>query len=247
MRLPCYSLGITMYEMVAGKRPFEGDSVEDIRQQHLHQSPLPPSRYAALPQALELIILKCLEKNPSQRFQSMDELGIALTQIIHDQPPVDLVPLLKIVIGELNNDIQSGEGITVPSLLPPLNSTIGVPPTVGSPPDTIAPLMLPPVTHVPFPYLRILKGASKVRAIFPLKNDQIRLGRSNESEIILDSNKISRFHARIVIENGKYYLEDFNSISGTMVNGNRIRGKQLLQDSDTIQIADFVLEFKQSS
>ncbi|BDA71522.1 hypothetical protein CAL7716_056880 [Calothrix sp. PCC 7716] len=76
--------------------------------------------------------------------------------------------------------------------------------------------------RVQFPYLRILKGPSAVGALFTLKNDQIRLGRSSESDIILDSVQISRFHARIVVQNGNYYLEDLNSVGGTKVNETRI-------------------------
>jgi serine/threonine-protein kinase len=235
-----YSLGVTMYEMVAGKRPFEGDSLEDICQRHLHQLPIPPSRFAALPQPVETIILKCLEKNPSQRFQSIDELKIALNQIIHDQPRIDLAPLLKATVGEINYDIEFVSNDTEIPVLEEL------------PPPTIAPITvdnttnsLTTVTYVQYPYLRVLKGASAVGTIFPLKSERMKLGRSSESEIILNSNQISRFHARIFIENGNYCIEDFNSISGTIVNGSRIRDKYQLQNGDKIQIADFVLEFKQ--
>ena len=70
-----YSLGITMYEMVTGRVPFDGDTTVSIAIKHLQEEIIPPSRYTPdLPYSLEQIILKCTQKNPDRRYSDMGEL-----------------------------------------------------------------------------------------------------------------------------------------------------------------------------
>ena len=70
-----YSLGITMYEMVTGRVPFDGDTTVSIAIKHLQEEIIPPSRYTPdLPYSLEQIILKCTQKNPERRYENMGQL-----------------------------------------------------------------------------------------------------------------------------------------------------------------------------
>ena len=70
-----YSLGITMYEMVTGRVPFDGDTTVSIAIKHLQEEMVPPSRYTPdLPYSLEQIILKCTQKNPERRYENMGQL-----------------------------------------------------------------------------------------------------------------------------------------------------------------------------
>jgi serine/threonine protein kinase len=70
-----YSLGITMYEMVTGRVPFDGDTTVSIAIKHLQEEMVPPSRYTPdLPYSLEQIILKCTQKNPERRYDNMGQL-----------------------------------------------------------------------------------------------------------------------------------------------------------------------------
>ena len=66
-----YSLGIVVYELLTGRRPFQG-SAEHIIQQHLHDSP-PPLHFFVpdIPPQVERVILKALRKDPAQRFSSV--------------------------------------------------------------------------------------------------------------------------------------------------------------------------------
>ena len=60
-----YSVGITMYEMVTGRVPFDGDSTVSVAMKHLQENIVPPSEYAPdITRALERIILKCTQKSP---------------------------------------------------------------------------------------------------------------------------------------------------------------------------------------
>ncbi|MBQ0025791.1 MAG: Stk1 family PASTA domain-containing Ser/Thr kinase [Lachnospiraceae bacterium] len=74
-RSDIYSLGITMYEMLTGRVPFEGDSSVSVALQHINAEMTPPTVYEPLiPISLEKIILKCTQKNPVARYASASEL-----------------------------------------------------------------------------------------------------------------------------------------------------------------------------
>ena len=75
VRSDVYSLGITMYEMVAGRVPFQGDNTVTVALAHLEDPITPPSFYNEnIPVGLENIILKCTEKKPEYRYGSMQEV-----------------------------------------------------------------------------------------------------------------------------------------------------------------------------
>lgn len=66
-----YSVGITMYEMITGRVPFDGDSTVSVAMKHLQENITPPSQYAPdMSKALEKIILKCTQKSPERRYES---------------------------------------------------------------------------------------------------------------------------------------------------------------------------------
>ena len=70
-----YSLGITLYEMVTGRVPFEGETTVAIAIKHLQDEMVPPSKYVPdLPYSLEQIILKCCQKSPDRRYNSVNEI-----------------------------------------------------------------------------------------------------------------------------------------------------------------------------
>ena len=70
-----YSLGITMYEMVTGRVPFDGDTTVAIAIKHLQEEMVSPRKYVPdLPYSLEQIILKCTQKSVDRRYASMTEL-----------------------------------------------------------------------------------------------------------------------------------------------------------------------------
>lgn len=74
-----YALGIVMYEMLAGRTPFDGDTPVAVAMQHIQDVPIPPSQYnPGIPPALEEIILRCLEKVPEMRFRDGSALARAL-------------------------------------------------------------------------------------------------------------------------------------------------------------------------
>jgi len=81
-RSDLYSFGITLYELVTGRRPFEGDNNYSIMAAQLNKQPQPPVILGMdLPARLNEIILRAMAKNPAQRFQSADEFCQALRHL----------------------------------------------------------------------------------------------------------------------------------------------------------------------
>lgn len=91
-----YSLGIVMYEMVTGRVPFDGESTVAIAIQHLQEEMVNPSSYAPdLPISLEKIILKCTQKSPDRRYDTISDLLLDLKKalISPDEDFVVMVPV----------------------------------------------------------------------------------------------------------------------------------------------------------
>jgi serine/threonine-protein kinase len=82
-RADLYSVGVSLYELVTGKRPFDGDSQFAIMSAHLEKTPVPPVEVdPRLPQALNDAILMSVAKDPAMRFQTAGAFRAALGSII---------------------------------------------------------------------------------------------------------------------------------------------------------------------
>ena len=77
-----YAIGIVLYEMVAGRVPFDGDSAVSVALKQVSELPVPPSAYnPAIPPELDAAILRALEKDPAARYADADEFIAALEQV----------------------------------------------------------------------------------------------------------------------------------------------------------------------
>lgn len=78
-RSDIFSLGVVLYEMVTGKRPFDAESLQAICQKVMSATPLPPSQInSSLPAGLNELIGSCLEKDPGRRRNSAEDLALDL-------------------------------------------------------------------------------------------------------------------------------------------------------------------------
>jgi eukaryotic-like serine/threonine-protein kinase len=120
-RSDLYSLGITMYEMVTGRRPFLGDSDFQIMSAHLQQAPMAPIEVIpGIPTALSDIILMAIEKDPAARFQSAEAFRAALASAFpaavtptRTMVPVTAVPVAAVPITAMP------VAVSAPTMTPP--------------------------------------------------------------------------------------------------------------------------------
>jgi serine/threonine protein kinase/Tol biopolymer transport system component len=80
-RSDIFSFGVILYEMLAGQRAFQAESQVETMNAILHADPPEPNPDVALPPALSIIVRRCLEKRPEQRFQSAADLAFALRSV----------------------------------------------------------------------------------------------------------------------------------------------------------------------
>ena len=118
-RSDIYSLGIVMFEMVTGRVPFDGETTVAVALQHLQEEIARPSKYAPdLPISFEKIILKCTQKTPDRRYQTIEDLLADIRRsLAHpDEDFVTIAPLVdngktKVISPQELEQIKEGRGV----------------------------------------------------------------------------------------------------------------------------------------
>jgi|GEM_PF-1053154 len=126
---------------------------------------------------------------------------------------------------------------------PPQPSRKPAPPPAGAPADggTVILSRAPKMEHEA---LLIDRRANRT---YELVKPEMRLGRSAENEIPLDSEKVSRRHALIVLTGEVFYIQDLGSANGTFVNGAQVRDRVALHNGDEVRLGDKTFLFQQLS
>jgi len=237
-RSDIYSLGVMMYEMLAGARPFRANTPEEHFEAHLAETPLPLTEFKPqlnVPRFIERAVLKALEKSPRRRQQSVDQLleeldaEITESEAAHRAGGTKFWERVRWLLSPGETDrIEEAEPETA------LRGPAGAREDEGSLVDGKSIAML----------TRAQGGEEPDR--WEVTSLPLRIGRSSSNDIVIKDASVSRHHARILLQNGRLLILDENSANGTFVNQKRTRLKKL-HDGDEVQLGDVQLRFELTS
>src|SRR5512147_157929 len=87
----------------------------------------------------------------------------------------------------------------------------------------------------------IMRSGPTPGAAFALEGDQMTIGRDSTNEIVINDAEVSRRHARLTFQGGKYVLEDLGSTNGTFVNGQRLAGPRVLKAGEVVSFGEQII------
>jgi len=248
-RSDIYSLGVVFYQMLAGRPPFTlKDTAFSAFYETITQPASSLSNFITVPRDVEAAVMKCLAKNPSDRFQSIDEFLTALPE------SKIATPLLAAFVEKAEAKLAARaaiEEIETKSQTITLAGNFQVPPLPMSTQEVHAASLVG------------ISGAMKDQ-IFRVGNS-MTIGRSSSADLVLEDSQVSRYHTRInhkpdvsdsgtvvasgatqiwKMQKGIYVIEDLGSGVGTFVNGQTVRHPLPLADQDQIKIGNHVFVFR---
>jgi serine/threonine-protein kinase len=158
-RSDLYSAGMTLYELVTGAPPFKGLSQYDLMIAQIQQAPPPPIQVDPnLPQALNDVILRSLEKDPASRFQTAEEFRAALGSVVGDRPTGVPTPAWQTTQPPLSQPSQIHIPLPAQATMPPAGPSLSVPQVVtpsAGPPLSLSQPAMPSAATSPSPPLNL--------------------------------------------------------------------------------------------
>ena len=274
-RSDIYSLGIVLYHCLTGRVPFNSDNPLSITVKHLNEPlPVENLHAMGVPYPIEQIVLKMTAKAPSDRYQSVDELIDALgaglsashlslprwRSIIQTLPQTnqDAASVVPGGSGALYNAGRKSQSLT-PMSRPSMVTVPCFRCGQSNPSDRLyctscgyelsdrraaADRYIGPNGRPIHARLSIQNGQMAGRS-YLFHQDVTTIGRTNGNDLIISERTVSRRHARLWFDNGRWLLEDIQSANGTFVNNMRLKPNQpvALNDNDVINFGDEVVVF----
>ncbi len=114
--------------------------------------------------------------------------------------------------------------------------------TLSYTPESLAEETAPGVEGVEGPALVVRSGGGRAGEVFVLEGGRTSIGRSPDCDIFLDDVTVSRRHAIVTDDGGRFVIEDLGSLNGTFLNRHRIERAPLSED-DELQIGKYRLVF----
>jgi predicted component of type VI protein secretion system len=87
----------------------------------------------------------------------------------------------------------------------------------------------------------VMRSGPTPGATFALEGDQLLIGRDSSSAVAINDAEISRKHARLTFQGGKYVIEDLGSTNGTFVNGQRLVSAVVLKTGDVVSFGEQIV------
>jgi hypothetical protein len=87
----------------------------------------------------------------------------------------------------------------------------------------------------------VMRSGPTPGATYPLEGDQLIIGRDAVNAVAINDAEVSRKHARLTFQGGKYVLEDLGSTNGTFVNGQRLVSSTVLKSGDVVSLGEQIV------
>ena len=87
----------------------------------------------------------------------------------------------------------------------------------------------------------VMRSGPTPGATYSLEGDQLTIGRDSSSGVPINDAEVSRKHARLTFQGGKYVVEDLGSTNGTFVNGQRVIGGVVLKSGDVVSLGEQIV------
>jgi serine/threonine-protein kinase len=179
-RSDLYSVGVSLYEMVTGSRPFKGNSDYDLMVAQLQKAPLPPiDVLPELPKALNDIIMISLEKDPAKRLQSAEAFRFALQSVRGGLTSLPIASAQAVMPGPAGRPATPSPGFSATGLVgvqPSQPAGTQLPPTTPSQaamPPTQPQAVPPPATSRSYRGLYMTLGALVALVVIVLAATQL--------------------------------------------------------------------------
>jgi len=223
LRSDIYELGVILYEMLVGRPPYQPRSIAEAVRMHAREPLQPPSDLRNdIPDDLEKIVYKALEKNPNNRFQTAGDLSRALQR--------SSIAVASEGIGSARFASQIVDDQATAVMLRPLPATMPLPtryPEIGERTD--------------IDRLVIYSEEFPTR-VLPMDKNVLTVGRDKEQDIVLPGDKVSRRHLRIERGLGNVYrVIDLGSKNGSFLGNYRLLNNvsEIWEKTDTIRIGNY--------
>jgi|GEM_PF-2193695 len=257
-RADLYSLGVMMFELLTGKRPFTAESTEQLLHLQVQEEPPDIDQLTEMPEGVTSLVQKCLSKDRDKRYSGAAELAVEIDSLLGSLPEEVLSARLTHFISA--PEARENAPTTAPFLprrIPRDQRTVPASEVIAGTMDirpstshTSAPTRLltdlesSPVE--PKEAWLVVTTSVQQGARFRLK-DQTRLGRDpNLSDIVFEDDSVSRLHARIVREASGFRVYDEGSTNGSYINSQRvsISEEAALSNEDILRVGETCLRFE---
>lgn len=233
-RTDIYAVGVMLYELIVGKRPYSPKKLYDALDMHDNNPPIPPSQIRNdVTAELESLISRTMAKHPEDRYQSGHKLVKAIQELEDQYENIKHQSGVHVLTPEPHEE----RIITYLSSIPNIEADSATGEREAAPPS-------------PPRYDEIVVQGVNFEQRHPLTHFPVSIGRDDTNDIPLPSKKVSRNHARIDRRaDGQYTLVDLNSTNGCYIDNRRLNPNvpSPWHANEIIRIGDFEMMLDVSS